>query len=246
MPDLVELSVPYSAHSSWVTLTLGSLGRVETGTTPSTKERDNFGGDIPFFKPTDLEAGVDVHESREFLSKMGAMASRSFSAGAILVTCIGATIGKTGLATVNATCNQQINFIEPDPSIEPKFIYYQIVSPLFQDKIKSSASSTTLPILNKRKFSQLPTIICSPAEQVEIVRILDARLEAVEVLDSEIDANLARADALRQSILKKAFAGELVPQDPNDEPASTLVAPARAARTEAPARRRTKRVVTEA
>ena len=48
--------------------------------------------------------------------------------------------------------------------------------------------------------------ICSPAEQTEIVRILEDRFVAAEMLDVEVDANLARAEALRQSILKKAFA----------------------------------------
>ena len=76
----------------------------------------------------------------------------------------------------------------------------------------------------------IPVPICSPAEQAEIVRILDARLEAAEALDKEVDASFARADALRQSILRKAFAGELVPQDPDDEPAQALLARIRASR----------------
>jgi type I restriction enzyme S subunit len=65
--------------------------------------------------------------------------------------------------------------------------------------------------------------LCSPAEQAEIVRRLDARLEAADALEAETDAALTRADALRQSILKKAFSGQLVPQDPEDEPAATLL-----------------------
>lgn len=69
----------------------------------------------------------------------------------------------------------------------------------------------------------MPVPICSPAEQAEIVSILDARLEAAEALEAEIDAALTRADALRQSILKKAFSGKLIPQDPKDESASALL-----------------------
>jgi type I restriction enzyme S subunit len=73
---------------------------------------------------------------------------------------------------------------------------------------------------------RLPSI----AKQPEIVRILDARLEAADALEAEIDAALTRAEALRQSILKQAFTGRLVPQDPTDEPATALLARITAAR----------------
>lgn len=222
-PKLEMLAPPFEIPMRWMTLALGSLGRVRTGATPSTRQKKNFGGNVPFFKPTDLDSGANVRESRVFLSQTGALASRSFPAGTILVTCIGATIGKTGLATVDAACNQQINFLEPHPSILPKFAYYQIVAPFFQTQIKSNASSTTLPILNKGKFSKLPAVVCVPTEQAEIVRLLEARLEITDFVEAEIDAMLARADVLRQSILNKAFAGQLVPQDPTDESAVALL-----------------------
>ena len=60
-------------------------------------------------------------------------------------------------------------------------------------------------------------------EQAEIARLLGYRLDAADVLDTEIDRSLVRATLLRQSILKKAFAGQLVPQNPNDEPAAALL-----------------------
>lgn len=70
----------------------------------------------------------------------------------------------------------------------------------------------------------------SLAEQSEIVRVLEERLGATDALQQETDANLARAEALRQSILKRAFSGKLVPQNPDDEPAQVLLARIRASR----------------
>ena len=72
-------------------------------------------------------------------------------------------------------------------------------------------------------IKSMPVPICSPAEQAEIVRILNERLAATNTLETEIDANFARAEALRQSILKQAFSGQLVPQNPDDEPATILL-----------------------
>ena len=76
----------------------------------------------------------------------------------------------------------------------------------------------------------MPVPLCSLPEQQEIVRLLDAQFEVIEQNEREIDAALKRSEALRQSILRKAFTGQLVPQDPSDEPAAELLARIRAER----------------
>jgi type I restriction enzyme S subunit len=68
------------------------------------------------------------------------------------------------------------------------------------------------------------------AEIPLIVKAIRSQFSAISALEADIDLNLQKAEALRQSILKKAFAGELVPQDPADEPASELLARIRAER----------------
>ncbi len=131
--------------------------------------------------------------------------------------------------------------------LSSRFALYFMMSPIGRKRITAQASSTSgLHTLSISKVQALPVPFCSPAEQTEIVWILDARLEAADMLDTEVDANVARADALRQSILKKAFAGKLAPQDPDDEPASVLLHRIRAACVEAPSRKRTKRAGVEA
>jgi type I restriction enzyme S subunit len=209
--------------AGWSHVAMETIGRIETGNTPSTKERSYFGGNVPFFKPTDLDAGYQVRDARTYLSEAGACVARTFPADSILVTCIGATIGKTGLARVAGACNQQINFVVPAQDVHPAFMYFQIIGPSFQEQIKLSANSTTLPIINKRKFSQLPFAICPGEEQEHLVGIIEQQLSVTDGLQTEIDDGLNRIAALRQAILGQAFFGQLVAQDPKDEPASVLL-----------------------
>ena len=105
-----------------------------------------------------------------------------------------------------------------------RFLAYFLLSSQAFEQLEGLVHGVGRPRINTTQLKELHVPVCSPAEQSEVVRILDARLEAVETLRFEIDASHANAEALRQSILKEAFAGRLVPQNPQDEPASDLLA----------------------
>lgn len=111
-----------------------------------------------FFKPTDLQQGISTITASDNLSKLGFEKTRKLPKDLILVTCIGATIGKTGLIKVEGASNQQINSIIPDKQHNSKFVSYKVILHRFQNQIKDNLSSTTLPILNKSKFQQLDFI----------------------------------------------------------------------------------------
>jgi type I restriction enzyme S subunit len=188
---------------------LGDIGKIETGTTPSKINPNYYGTDYPLFKPSDLEQGINTLTAHDNLSIEGFNKCRKLPKNSILVTCIGATIGKTGLIKIEGASNQQINAVLPNNEHDPKFVYYQIISSSFQNQIKNNASSTTLPILNKTKFQQL-TFITTP---LPIQQAIVAKLEA---LFSELDKGIEQLKTAqqqlrtyRQAVLKAAFEGRL-------------------------------------
>ena len=213
----------FEVPNSWVWCKIEDIGEVITGNTPSKDRAEYYGGNIPFFKPTDLEQGIDTKYASDHLSELGFEQSRKLPANTILVTCIGATIGKTGIITVAGSCNQQINAIVPNKEVTPSFIFYVCVSDYMQSEIISNASATTLPILNKGNFANLLFPLPPIAEQYRIVKEIErwfALIDQIEKSQSDLQTAIKQA---KSRILDLAIHGKLVPQDPNDEPAAELL-----------------------
>ena len=94
----------------------------------------------------------------------------------------------------------------------------------------SGKQTTNLASINLSVLSSFPVPLPPLAEQRRIVAEVERRLSVAQKAEASIEANLRRVERLRQSILKQAFSGKLVPQDPGDEPASALLERIRAER----------------
>lgn len=209
----------------WVWATVAQLGNAVTGKTPPTSEpRFYEGGSIPFFKPTDLNAGFNVRSADSLITPLGADETTVIPVGSPMVTCIGATIGKTGYARVAGATNQQINSVvnERQPAVM-QWLYWFFISPGGYKAILERAAATTLPILNKGNFEKILVPLPPVTEQVRILEEVDRHLSRADALAASIAQSKRRAQRLRRAILAAAFQGRLVPQDPNDEPASVLL-----------------------
>ena len=173
---------PFDIPESWEWCRISTAGDVITGGTPSKTESKYYGNDYPFYKPADLEQGINTINSVDSLSVEGYNHSRKLPKDSILVTCIG-SIGKTGLIRKEGACNQQINAIIPNKRLfEPEYLYYYILSTTFQEAMLDKSSSTTLSILNKNKFSQLLLALPPLAEQKRIVEKLEQLLHEIDKL----------------------------------------------------------------
>lgn len=118
----------------------------------------------------------------------------------------------------------------PDlPTLDPRYLEIALNCGLsrawLETKIRTTAGQSGV---SGGDVKAMPVPLCSLPEQQEIVRLLDAQFEVIERNEREIDGALRQSEALRQSILKKAFTGRLVPQVATDEPATELLARLRA------------------
>jgi len=199
----------------WEELKVNEIGNAQTGTTPKTVEKENYGDFIPFIKPADVDfTGIgDIRYDNEGLSEIGLKKGRKMESGSILMVCIGATIGKVGFAEREVSCNQQINSLKVKKEFEPKFIYYAMTSKEFQEKVllEGKGAQATLPIINKSKWENLTiSFPKSKTEQKIFVEKFDALSIESQKLQEIYLKKIADLEELKKSILQKAFAGELM------------------------------------
>ena len=127
--------------------------------------------------------------------------------------------------------------------IEPGFLLNTLSLHSVRKQIEQKAKSTSgVNNINTGEIQSLVVALCGIEEQKQIQMEMEARLSEVDQLELTLTTALQQAEALRQSILKKAFSGQLVPQDPHDEPASALLARIKAARADVAAKPRKKSV----
>lgn len=228
----IEDEIPFEVPEGWEWTRLGSLFSTITGSTPSTKDSSLYGDEYPFYKPTDLDAGFDVHFSEDTVSEKGYKSGRILPVYSVLVTCIGATIGKTGYIRNSGICNQQINAILPNTFILPEYTYFCMCSEFKQQQIWTNSSATTLPILNKSKFDSLFFPVPPKAQQTRTVKRIKELLHFVEIIQQEKITLQETIKLTKSKILDLAIRGQLVPQNPDDEPASVLLERIRAEKEE--------------
>jgi len=186
----------------WHLKTIAEIGKVVTGSTPSTSDPNMYGGDIPFVTPGDLGGGRDIATSERTLSTKGAANARVVPAGSTLVTCIGSTIGKSGLAATALATNQQINAVIPDPSHDPAFVYYQIDA--LAETFRLLAGTQAVPLLNKSAFSSVKiTVPSSKSEQQSIAAILSTWDQAI----SNTERLLANSQRCARDLMVSMLSG---------------------------------------
>lgn len=191
---------PKTNPMGWKQKSLKDLGKVTTGGTPPSSKEGMFGGETPFVTPGDLESNAPV---RRTLSLAGAEEVGTVRAGATLVCCIGATIGKIGQAIEDSAFNQQLNAVEWGSEIADD--YGLEVMRLFKPTIIAWGASTTLPILKKSSFEKI-TIPVPPKDlQDNFAKLVVAQRQ----LAAKHRSSVSELNNLFESLQVRAFRGAL-------------------------------------
>jgi len=113
----------------WEVVRLGDLAQTTSGGTPSRKNLDYFGGNIPWVKSGELNDSI-IRGAEEYITDKGLKNSSAkiFPSGTLLIAMYGATVGKTGILGIQAATNQAICAIFPrDDAFLPKFLMYWLI-----------------------------------------------------------------------------------------------------------------------
>ena len=187
----------------WEKCVLGDYGKVVTGNTPPTKDIENYeNGTYLWASPADLGTHKLISETKTKLSSKGFTKTRPLSKGSVLVTCIGSTIGKTGMATREMSTNQQINSIVVNENNDNEFVYY-VVQSAFPHYL-SSIAVQAVPIISKSSFELLPSKRPSLQEQNKIGKFLSLLDERISTQHRLIDRLQSLMKGIRHRIINEA------------------------------------------
>lgn len=229
----------------WSWLKLQEVAEVTGGLTKNSK-RDAFPIRIPYLRVANVYANqLRLDEMKDIGVSVDEEKKVRLVKGDLLIVEGNGSLDQIGrVAQWDGSipnCGHQNHLIRARclTTAQPTYVLMFLLSPRGRDMIEKQAASTSgLHTLSVSKVQRLSIPLCSLPEQQEIARLLDAQFEVIERNEREIAAALKRCAALRQSILKKAFTGRLVPQDPANEPASELLARLRAERETLPPSKR--------
>lgn len=183
--------------------------RIQTGVTPPTDTPDYyFDGTIPWFAPGSYDGDIELREPRKLINKLaldeGAL--RMFPSGTVFLIGIGATIGKVGLITEPASCNQQIIGIVSNHRMVGRYLAYQLK--IYEDVIPGICAATTLPIFDQVKTGYLPVLQPHREEQQAICDFLDAKITETKRTVAAIERQIETLVAYRKSLIHECVTGQ--------------------------------------
>lgn len=217
--DLSELP----DYALWVKV--GQIFDVFVGATPSRKNDDYWCGEIPWVSSGEV-AFCTIESTEEKITEEGYQNTSTLvhPQGTVMLAMIGEgkTRGQAAILNIEAAHNQNTAAIRvSETECSASFFYYYL---MYKYQItRMLGSGNNQKALNKERVSNMTYPMFTADEQEQIAKVIEEKITVLDHLEGEILADLNKSEALRQAVLKKAYSGQLVSQDPSDEPASVLL-----------------------
>lgn len=223
---------------NWEWVALGNYAQCSRGRFSVRPRNDPayFNGEHPFIQIGNLPSeGGWITAHKQTLNEKGLAVSKKFPKGTVVIAIVGATIGNTGILAYDMCFTDSMVGIDSGDEISNRYIE------LFLRHRKEEIRQTSYagggqPNIKLEVLNPYPLALPPLAEQHEIVCRVEVLFAYADRLEARYQAARTQVDRLTPALLTKAFRGELVPQDPNDEPASVLLERIRAQRAAQPAK----------
>ena len=188
--------------NDWKQVYLCEIGEIITGKTPKTSDPENYGNEMMFLTPSDNLDLRYINETKRMLSDKGIaeVSNKVLPKWTVCVSCIGSDLGKVVILKKEAVTNQQFNSIIPNNNVNYLFLYYQM-RVLGKKLNYLSKTSTAVPIINKKQFSNEMIELPKMEEQEKIASLLSS-------LDDKIENNnaiISNLEEQAQAIFKSWF-----------------------------------------
>jgi type I restriction enzyme S subunit len=192
----------FEGDGEWVEKELSEVSTIITGSTPSTKVPEFYGGDIMFVSPADISNNKYVKTTDKTLTRAGFEKTRKVKSNSVMFVCIGSTIGKVAMNKYDCATNQQINSLVPNTENASDFLYSNLELNAF--KISGIAGNQAVPIINKTLFSSVKLKFPpSKKEQQKIAACLSAVDELITAQQEKIEELQQHKKGLMQGLFPK-------------------------------------------
>ena len=225
----------------WRISTLGAIFQIVSGATPRTDIEEYWDGEIPWITPDDLSRHDDMYITagrRSITSSGYASTSTHMLPTDSILFSSRAPIGYVAIASNPVCTNQGFKSLIPPSNVDSRFTYWYLRH--MTPQIREMGSGTTFREISKKGMAVIPFLLAPQRDQRRVACTIEEQFSEVDRLSATIAATLDKITAARRSVLAAAFSGRLVPQNPEDEPASVLLEHIARSRPAKPARRRTR------
>lgn len=188
---------------------LENVAKTSSGGTPPRDRSDLYGGRIPWVKSGELHDEL-IYASEESISReaLAISSAKMFPVGTVCIALYGATVGRLGILGIEAATNQAVCGIVPKPGVldgRYLFRFLQSIRPKLINEAKGGAQPNISQAIVRKILVPVPPL----RDQLRIAGDIERHLSVTNELERVVEANVRRAKNLRQSILHKAFSGQL-------------------------------------